>query len=193
MFCLSPVIRLSVVLLLWQLIPFKEGRVVFKYSLFIFLGFIRLEVYPLFIAEWSSNNKYRTLGAIRGIVQTLSFEINFSLLFFIIVLLRINSSWRGILKINSKLLLIVYLINVFILIFILLVIDSNRTPFDFSEGESELVSGFNTEYRGGVFVLIFLAEYAKILLFRIMLVRLVLVRRRSFFISYILLGLIRRI
>ena len=145
----------------------------------MFLGVIRLEVYPLFIAGWASNNKYRTFGAIRGIVQTLSFEINFTLMLFILILSRISAELLGLLKINYYVRYAVFFFPFFVIFIILLIIDSNRTPFDFSEGESELVSGFNTEYRSGVFALIFLAEYAKILLFRILVVGFLIMRRAS--------------
>ena len=178
-FIARPVVSLFLVLLLWGLIFFFENPFVFKYVVFLFLGFMRLEVYPLFISGWSSNNKYSIFGAVRGIVQTLSFEINFSLVLFSVLLLGIRARFLGILKMNYYLSYRIFFLPLLAIFLILLVVDSNRTPFDFAEGESELVSGFNTEYSSGLFALIFLSEYAKILLFSMLVFRILFFSRAS--------------
>jgi len=124
---------------------------------------LRLGIYPLLLIGWCSNRKYAILGSIRGVAQTISYEIRLAILImqFIILFLHYNMKehlLRGLtIMISLPCLIIIWLV--------LLLAETNRTPFDFSEGESELVSGFNIEYASTGFVLIFLREYAMILLF----------------------------
>jgi len=105
----------------------------------------------------------------RGIAQTLSYEVNLTLLFFNFSVLSKSARLKGVITINSQGMLLIPLLFMLSMLFILAIIETNRTPFDFAEGESELVSGFNTEYSSGVFAIIFLAEYARILFFRLLL------------------------
>merc|ERR1712020_415936 len=109
---------------------------------------------------WSSNRKYALLGGLRGVSQTISYEIRLALI-VLIFLVYLNRYSLDLIILNS------YYVSLFILspvVTLLWVVsclaETNRTPFDFSEGESELVSGFNVEYGSGGFALIFIAEYA---------------------------------
>lgn len=106
------------------------------------------------------------LGGLRSIAQTISYEvcIIFILIFYIFIILRFNLVDYYIFQKNINF----FYINVIIafVIFIIFLAETNRAPFDFAEGESELVSGFNTEYRRGSFAIIFLAEYTRILFLR---------------------------
>lgn len=131
-----------------------------------FLRVLRLNVYPLFIAGWSSNSKYGIIGAIRGISQAISYEIRLALIFLrlCIFVRRVNLS--QICRFNEFLGFLCIMWPVFILWLISCVAETNRTPFDFSEGESELVSGFNIEYGRFLFALLFIREYGIILFFR---------------------------
>ena len=118
----------------------------------------------MFFSGWASNSKFAQLGAIRGIAQTVSYEISlglilFSVFFFHGGLTLSPAEVTGLQDTNVLApLLVVWLITC--------VAETNRTPFDFAEGESELVSGFNVEYGSGGFAIIFIAEYARILFFR---------------------------
>ena len=111
-------------------------------------------MYALLAAGWGSNSKYSTLGGTRCIAQCISYEVCFTLLllsfclFTSFVLFGYRSYW-GCLAF-SHLILILYLV---------VLAETNRSPFDFAEGESELVSGFNVEYSGPGFVVLFLSEY----------------------------------
>lgn len=129
----------------------------------LFIIILRVGVYPLLLMGWASNRKYAILGSLRGVAQTISYEISLALILIslALVVFRINF---GSVEIRSKLLILIAPM-VFVLWFVIIIAETNRTPFDFSEGESELVSGFNIEYSSVGFVLIFLAEYARILLF----------------------------
>lgn len=130
-------------------------------------------MYPLIIRGWSSNRKYALIGRIRGIAQTISYEVIFALvlLFFLILSKRINILTLVIINYFwVKSLIFLPLVGI---IFISALAETNRTPFDFAEGESELVSGFNVEYGRLNFALIFIAEYASILLIRCFLVSII--------------------
>lgn len=119
------------------------------------------------MAGWSSNSLYSLLGALRSIAQTISYEVALvliilNLLFF---LLRFNFFYFELLQFNLWFLFIYFPLA--LIWFVSILAETNRTPFDFAEGESELVSGFNIEYGAGGFALIFLAEYARIIFIRL--------------------------
>jgi len=132
-----------------------------------FLCVSSINVYTTFVAGWGSNSKYALLGALRGIAQTISYEVSISLLLLraLIIVYQIDIS---VININSFSWVIILFMPLFIMWFVTNLAETNRTPFDFAEGESELVSGFNVEYRSGLFALIFMAEYANILIMRLL-------------------------
>jgi len=109
-------------------------------------------------AGLGSNSKYSTLGSIRCIAQSISYEVSLSVLFLSLALLfgfRVFCS-------HAPFLFFCYIHLAFLAVVIFLA-ESNRSPFDFAEGESELVSGYNVDFRGSGFVLLFLSEYLSIL------------------------------
>lgn len=142
----------------------SEKNVIISLSGITLIIFLRFGVYPLVIMGWSSNRKYALLGSIRGIAQTISYEIRLALLLFYFILISNSVKLTNLVEINSELILVLFLTTS---LFWLLscIAETNRTPFDFAEGESELVSGFNVEYGAGGFTLIFIAEYSIILFF----------------------------
>ena len=167
LFIISPAFAMSLALLLWLLVPSPTFSLKSFTSIIIFLAIFRINIYPLLISGWSSNRKYATIGALRGVAQTISYEISMALiaitpltLMFSLEILRWNS-----LILNSSALLLTPLLVIWL---ICCVAETNRTPFDFSEGESELVSGFNIEYGAVGFAIIFIAEYAIIIIFAYM-------------------------
>nr|WHM51614.1 NADH dehydrogenase subunit 1 [Termitinae sp.] len=159
----SPIFGFFLSLLVWLLIPYLSGFISFELGLLFFLACTSLGVYTVMIAGWSSNSGYSLLGGLRALAQTISYEVSlaFILLSFVVLIFSYNLAYFYFFQ--------VYLWLVFISLplafiwFISCLAETNRTPFDFAEGESELVSGFNVEYGGGGFALIFLAEYASIL------------------------------
>lgn len=123
---------------------------------------ISFGVYPLLLSGWSSNRKYALLGGLRGVSQTISYEIRLTLI-ILTFLVYLNRYSLELILINSYYISLFILSPIIILLWIVSCLaETNRTPFDFSEGESELVSGFNVEYGSGGFALIFIAEYASI-------------------------------
>jgi NADH-ubiquinone oxidoreductase chain 1 len=122
------------------------------------------------------------LGAVRGVAQIVSYEVILTLIVFLMLIMSgglVDVS--SVMKINEYFGLVFLIPFVYVLWIFCCVMESNRSPFDFSEGESELVSGFNTEYRAGGFALIFIAEYLRILFLRILGAILVRQRRRIVF------------
>jgi len=164
-FLISPIISITLAIILWFIYPIIScfnGLTLSGVLLLVILG---LGTYPLFLTGWSSNRKYGMIGSLRGIAQTISYDIRLALILISILLLRscitiIDISF--LVKAGLGLLIIPFLFFFWLLS---CVAETNRTPFDFSEGESELVSGFNIEYGGVGFTLIFMAEYSIILFF----------------------------
>lgn len=164
LFVFSPVIDLSMALAIWVIIPFFRNNFYSMVSVFYFLIVLRLRIYPILLSGWSSNRKYAIKGAIRRISQTISYEISLAIVLITFLLATYRYNLRNIL-LNISYFSFFYFFPLFTLWFLICLIERNRTPFDFSEGESELVSGFNVEYSSYIFALIFIAEYAKILFF----------------------------
>nr|URX54317.1 NADH dehydrogenase subunit 1 [Neotermes sp. 7 AB-2022a] len=159
----SPVFSLFLSLLIWILIPYFSGFVSFELGLLFFLCCTSLGVYTVMIAGWSSNSNYSLLGGLRSVAQTISYEVSLALILLSFVLLVCGYDLVDFYYFQPYLWLIFFTLPLSFLWFISCLAETNRTPFDFAEGESELVSGFNIEYGAGGFALIFLAEYASIL------------------------------
>ena len=168
-FIISPVLSLLIVLRVFMSFPLLENNFCLRIGVIFLYMVIRINVYPLVVRGWSSNRKYALIGRIRGIAQTVSYEVMFALalLFFLFLSFSLNLALLS--KINSLWLKSLVFLPVVAIIFISSVAETNRTPFDFAEGESELVSGFNVEYGRVMFAIIFIAEYARILFMRILL------------------------
>ena len=159
----SPVISLFFMIVIWALVPLEAGALGFSFTLMVFICVSRLGVYPIIGRGWASNCKYRTLGALRGVAQIISYEVS-----LVVVLLRViwtaNSlNLEEILRIQAPIFNALFFAPLICIWLISSLAEVNRTPYDFSEGESELVSGFNTEYSAGGFSLLFIAEYGNII------------------------------
>nr|QXT44283.1 NADH dehydrogenase subunit 1 [Amicotermes ivorensis] len=159
----SPVFGFFLSLLVWVLVPYLSGFISFELGLLFFLACTSLGVYTVMIAGWSSNSGYSLLGGLRALAQTISYEVSlaFILLSFVVLVCSYDLSYFYVFQ--AYLWLIFFSLPLSFVWFISCLAETNRTPFDFAEGESELVSGFNVEYGGGGFSLIFLAEYASII------------------------------
>lgn len=164
----SPIFSLFLALIVWICIPYFINIFIFNLGALFFLACARLGVYTVIIAGWSSNSRYALLGGLRAVAQTVSYEVSLALILlsFIFLIEEYNLISFNLYQQNIWLLFLRFPLAMAWLISCLA--ETNRTPFDFAEGESELVSGFNVEYRSGGFALIFLAEYASILFIRIL-------------------------
>lgn len=164
----SPILSFILSLIIWLLIPYYFNIISFNLGILFFLCCTRLGVYTVMVAGWSSNSNYALLGGLRAVAQTISYEVRLALILIsrIVIIIDFN--------------LIIFFVYQNYVWFIILIFplrlcwirsrlaETNRTPFDFAEGERELVSGFNIEYRRGGFALIFLAEYSRILFIRLL-------------------------
>jgi NADH-ubiquinone oxidoreductase chain 1 len=138
---------------------FYRVRVVVTNRIFFILIVGSVAVYILFILGWSRENVYGVLGGLRRSSQIVAYEI---IMFFVIILVVVYfRSWN---VLNFKFNL-VYLLDLFVVWLLVLLVETNRRPYDFAEGERELVSGFNIEYIGVLFAYIFIAEYGILVFF----------------------------
>nr|YP_010011937.1 NADH dehydrogenase subunit 1 [Euconocephalus nasutus]QOI12344.1 NADH dehydrogenase subunit 1 [Euconocephalus nasutus] len=159
----SPVISLFLALLGWMVFPFITMLISFNLGLLFFLACASMGVYTVMIAGWSSNSNYALLGGLRAVAQTISYEVSLALILLSFVFLIDSYCLLDFMKYQSYIWFMFISFPLMLAWFSSCLAETNRTPFDFAEGESELVSGFNVEYSGGGFALIFLAEYASIL------------------------------
>ena len=163
---ISPVFRLLISLLVWCVIPYEVGLLRFNLRLIFFFCCLRIGVYTTLVAGWSSNCKYSLLGSLRAVAQTISYEVRLALILLSFIILVGNLRLDRFIGYQLNLWFLFISLPLALVWFRSSLAETNRTPFDFSEGESELVSGFNTEYRRGGFALIFIREYARILFMR---------------------------
>nr|YP_010991153.1 NADH dehydrogenase subunit 1 [Chrysopa formosa]WOX61426.1 NADH dehydrogenase subunit 1 [Chrysopa formosa] len=160
---ISPIIALFLSLLIWMIYPYVTNLYSFNLGLLFFLCCTSMGVYSVMASGWSSNSNYAMLGGLRAVAQTISYEVSMALLLlsYILMVGSFNLIDFDLYQQN-----IWFMFFSFPLMFMWMsssLAETNRTPFDFAEGESELVSGFNVEYSAAGFALIFLAEYASIL------------------------------
>lgn len=184
-FC--PVITFILVFLRWMLVPYFWGIINFNFGILFFIVCLSLGVYGIIIAGWSSNSSYALLGGLRAVAQTISYEVRLSFIFINIFILCGRYNFIDFYFFQELLWFIFLNVPIFIIFFTSLLAETNRTPFDFAEGESELVSGFNVEYRRGGFVLIFLGEYSRIIIIRLITTVIFLGRRMIYIYIYIII------
>nr|AVN67264.1 NADH dehydrogenase subunit 1 [Platyzosteria sp. AUS3] len=159
----APVFSLFLSLLIWFIMPYFTGLISFELGLLFFLCCTSLGVYTVMIAGWSSNSNYALLGGLRAVAQTISYEVSLALILLSFVFLVGSYNLYNFYNFQIYMWMIFFTFPLAMIWFTSCLAETNRTPFDFAEGESELVSGFNVEYSSGGFALIFLAEYASIL------------------------------
>ncbi len=164
----APALSLTLSLLIWQIYPLTNTRNLFNWGVLFFFCVSSLNVYGTLLAGWASNSKYALLGAVRAIAQTISYEVSLALILLSVLFISGIFDVAKITSSTSWVWPFILILPLSLIWFISCVAETNRAPFDFAEGESELVSGFNVEYRGGTFALIFIAEYAAILVISIL-------------------------
>nr|QLY90239.1 NADH dehydrogenase subunit 1 [Simulium lundstromi] len=159
----SPIFSLFLSLLIWMCIPYFIKFYSFNLGVLFFLSCTSLGVYTVMIAGWSSNSNYALLGGLRAVAQTISYEVSLALILMSFIFLVGGYNFNDFVNFQDYSWMMVLSFPLMLVWFASSLAETNRTPFDFAEGESELVSGFNVEYSSGGFALIFLAEYASIL------------------------------
>nr|YP_010463304.1 NADH dehydrogenase subunit 1 [Macropes robustus]UUJ37828.1 NADH dehydrogenase subunit 1 [Macropes robustus] len=159
---LSPIFMLILSFILWVLFPYVVNVYNFNFGFLFFLCCTGMSVYGLILSGWSSNSKYALLGCLRSVAQTISYEISMAMIMICYIIFTFSFNFMNFMIYQG----IWFLFLSFPLFFCWLsscLAETNRSPFDFAEGESELVSGFNVEYSGAGFSFIFLSEYMNII------------------------------
>nr|WRO45011.1 NADH dehydrogenase subunit 1 [Lycocerus inopaciceps] len=170
MYYLSPALSLFLALSMWLCFPLSSYFLNFSFGILFFLCCSSLGVYMIMISGWSSNSNYSMLGGMRAVAQTISYEVSFFLILMSFLVMISSFSLFDLFLYQQTVWFIFLSIPLCLIWFVSSLAETNRTPFDFAEGESELVSGFNVEYSSGGFALIFMAEYANILFMSFMFV-----------------------
>lgn len=172
LFLLAPIITFSLSIFYWLVLPtsYINYFITFNYTLLYLIMISTLNIYGIILGGWASNSKYALLGCLRSTAQMVSYEINFSFLFLCLCLTSNSLNINDLVFIQKYNNYIFLHCPTFILIFITLLAETNRHPFDLPEAESELVSGYNVEYSSIVFAFFFLGEYLNIIVSAIFLV-----------------------
>lgn len=151
----SLIIMSFISLRLW----FFRASVILNNAVFFVLIISSLVVYVLFILGWRRENVYGVLGGLRSSSQMVAYEI---IMFFLIILVVIYFMRWNFLNFKFS---VVYILDLFIIWLLILLVETNRSPYDFAEGERELVSGYNIEYIGVLFAYMFISEYGILVFF----------------------------
>nr|BBM35018.1 NADH dehydrogenase subunit 1 [Careproctus cypselurus] len=164
MFILTPIIALILALTMWAPMPLPYPIIDLNLGILFILTLSSLTVYSILGSGWASNSKYALMGALRAVAQTISYEVSLGLILLNIIIFTGGYTLQMFNTAQESIWLIFPAWPLASMWFISTLAETNRAPFDLTEGESELVSGFNVEYAGGQFALFFLAEYSNILL-----------------------------
>nr|YP_003289130.1 NADH dehydrogenase subunit 1 [Rastrelliger brachysoma]ACA84169.1 NADH dehydrogenase subunit 1 [Rastrelliger brachysoma] len=164
LFLLAPMLALTLALTLWAPIPLPYPVTDLNLAILFILAMSSLTVYSILGSGWASNSKYALIGALRAVAQTISYEVSLGLILLNAIIFTGGFTLQTFSTAQEAIWLIIPAWPLAAMWYISTLAETNRAPFDLTEGESELVSGFNVEYAGGPFALFFLAEYANILL-----------------------------
>nr|YP_009058385.1 NADH dehydrogenase subunit 1 [Macquaria ambigua]WJQ22427.1 NADH dehydrogenase subunit 1 [Macquaria ambigua]BAP40414.1 NADH dehydrogenase subunit 1 [Macquaria ambigua] len=164
LFLLAPMLALTLALTLWAPMPMPYPVTDLNLGILFILALSSLAVYSILGSGWASNSKYALIGALRAVAQTISYEVSLGLILLNAIIFTGGFTLQTFNVAQESIWLIMPTWPLAAMWYISTLAETNRAPFDLTEGESELVSGFNVEYAGGPFALFFLAEYANILL-----------------------------
>nr|YP_010000924.1 NADH dehydrogenase subunit 1 [Climacteris rufus]QOD96849.1 NADH dehydrogenase subunit 1 [Climacteris rufus] len=164
LFLLTPILALLLAISVWTPLPIPFSLADLNLGLLFLLTMSSLAVYSILWSGWASNSKYALIGALRAVAQTISYEVTLAIILLSVIVLSGNYSLSTLATTQEPLYLIFSCWPLAMMWYISTLAETNRAPFDLTEGESELVSGFNVEYAAGPFALFFLAEYANIML-----------------------------
>nr|YP_010944625.1 NADH dehydrogenase subunit 1 [Rhogeessa parvula]WMB97533.1 NADH dehydrogenase subunit 1 [Rhogeessa parvula] len=164
LFIIAPTLALTLALMMWIPLPMPHPLINMNLSILFMLALSSLAVYAILWSGWASNSKYALIGALRAVAQTISYEVTLAIIILSILLMNGSFTLSTLITTQKYIWLIIPSWPLAMMWFISTLAETNRAPFDLTEGESELVSGFNVEYAGGPFALFFLAEYANIIM-----------------------------
>ncbi|YP_009236079.1 NADH dehydrogenase subunit 1 (mitochondrion) [Lonchura striata] len=164
LFITTPMLALLLAVSIWMPLPLPFSLADLNLGVLFLLAMSSLAVYSILWSGWASNSKYALIGALRAVAQTISYEVTLAIILLSVILLSGNYTLSTLAITQEPLYLIFPCWPLAMMWYVSTLAETNRAPFDLTEGESELVSGFNVEYAAGPFALFFLAEYANIML-----------------------------
>nr|YP_010133060.1 NADH dehydrogenase subunit 1 [Ophichthys cuchia]QWE36552.1 NADH dehydrogenase subunit 1 [Ophichthys cuchia]UZC55288.1 NADH dehydrogenase subunit 1 [Ophichthys cuchia] len=164
LFLMTPMLALTLALTLWTPMPLPYPMIDLNLTILFIMAISSLAVYSILGSGWASNSKYALIGALRAVAQTISYEVSLGLILLCTIIFTGGFTLQMFNTTQESIWLIFPMWPLTAMWYISTLAETNRAPFDLTEGESELVSGFNVEYAGGPFALFFLAEYTNILL-----------------------------
>nr|YP_009310618.1 NADH dehydrogenase subunit 1 [Squaliolus aliae]AOT81505.1 NADH dehydrogenase subunit 1 [Squaliolus aliae] len=164
LFLATPTMALTLALLMWMPLPLPHSVVNLNLGLLFILAISSLTVYTILGSGWASNSKYALMGALRAVAQTISYEVTLGLILLSMIIFTGGFTLHTFNLTQETIWLLIPGWPLAMMWYISTLAETNRAPFDLTEGESELVSGFNVEYAAGSFALFFLAEYTNILM-----------------------------
>lgn len=167
-FIAAPILALTLALTIWLPLPIPYSLININLGVLFLLAVSSLSVYSILWSGWSSNSKYALIGALRAVAQTISYEVTLAIILLSVLLISGSYSLSNLITTQEYVWLLLTTWPLAIIWYISTLAETNRAPFDLTEGESELVSGFNVEYAAGPFALFFLAEYANIIIINIL-------------------------
>nr|QAA80106.1 NADH dehydrogenase subunit 1 [Panthera tigris altaica]QAA80120.1 NADH dehydrogenase subunit 1 [Panthera tigris altaica]QAA80160.1 NADH dehydrogenase subunit 1 [Panthera tigris altaica] len=168
MFITAPILALTLALTMWIPLPMPYPLTNMNLGVLFMLAMSSLAVYSILWSGWASNSKYALIGALRAVAQTISYEVTLAIILLSVLLMNGSFTLAALITTQEYIWLIIPAWPLAMMWFISTLAETNRAPFDLTEGESELVSGFNVEYAAGPFALFFLAEYANIIMMNIL-------------------------
>jgi len=177
LYILGPIMGLAPALIAWAVIPFDTGLVLANIDagVLYLLAVSSLGVYGIIVSGWASNSKYAFIGAMRSAAQMVAYEISMGMALIVVLMVSNSLNLSAIVAAQGKGTFAdmgfgllswnwLPLLPMFVVYLISGVAETNRSPFDVVEGESEIVAGHMIEYSGMAFALFFLAEYANMIL-----------------------------
>jgi len=166
LFLMAPMLTFALAMIAWAVIPVDDGWAIADINVGVLYLFAisSLGVYGIIIAGWASNSKYAFLGALRSAAQMVSYEVSMGFVMVSVLLCVGSLNLTDVVRAQSNIWFCIPLFPMFIVFFISCLAETNRSPFDLPEGESEIVAGFFVEYSAMAFALFFLGEYANMIL-----------------------------
>nr|AKM70052.1 NADH dehydrogenase subunit 1 [Eucallipterus tiliae] len=162
-FLISPLLGMVISLIFWLIYPFESFNFITSFGLIFMFCCSSLMVYVFLMISWSSNSNYSVLGMIRFVSQMISYEVSMMIIIMNLMFLINSFNLNDFFFYQKNIKFFFFLFLLFLLLKISFLPEKNRPPFDFPEGESELVSGFNIEFSSMSFIFIFMSEYLSIM------------------------------
>jgi NADH-quinone oxidoreductase subunit H len=166
LFILAPMLTFSLAVIAWAVIPVNDGWAIANINVGVLYLFAisSLGVYGVIIAGWASNSKYAFLGALRSAAQMVSYEVSMGFVMVTVLICVGSLNLNDVVLAQRNVWFAIPLFPMFVIFFISTLAETNRSPFDLPEGESEIVAGFFVEYSAMTFALFFLGEYTNMIL-----------------------------